>query len=164
MRKIFINISRWYKLHDYYDTAYKNLLFKNWIETIIFFDKNLSFDCIIDNTNDYKIFFYDSEIDLINQINLLNKEDIYNYGLYVSTLAAEIKEIERKEIIKTHSELPIRSKRDIVIDGNEIASILNQKPGAYIKEILNDLELAIINHLVENKKENLRDYILSKYM
>jgi len=96
LRKIFINISRWYKLHDYYDTAYKNLLFKNWIETIIFFDKNLSFDCIIDNTNDYKIFFYDSEIDLINQINLLNKEDIYYINTFEEVLIPLVHQIRIK--------------------------------------------------------------------
>lgn len=93
-----------------------------------------------------------------------NTKNVYTYGLYVSSLAAEIKGIERKVITKIHSDLPIRSRADIVLNGDDISAILNKKPGPYIKDIINDLEDKIITLKLQNKETDLKDYILAKYM
>lgn len=93
-----------------------------------------------------------------------NSENIYKYGLYISSLAAEIVGIERRKVTKIHSELPIRSRKDINITGNDISFLLKISPGPYIKEIITDLESLIISYKIQNNKEVIKDYILSKYM
>lgn len=109
------------------------------------------------------------DADTINRINEMaelefNTKNIYKYGLYVSSLAAEIRGIERRKVTTIHSSLPIRSRNDIRLNGNDIALILKKKPGPYIKEIISDLESKIISLEIKNEETDLKDYILSKYM
>ena len=41
--------------------------------------------------------------------------------------------------------------------------MLHKKPGSYITDIINDLEEKIVNLELENKKDILIEYIISKY-
>ncbi len=82
MNKIFVNVSRWYKMHDYYEFAYNELYKNNSIITYAFFErKTTDFSKIVElKENDFlKIFFYDSFNDLLNQIK--NIDNIF----YINT-------------------------------------------------------------------------------
>jgi len=112
--------------------------------------------------------FSNHEKNYIKQIKELMDKDIlddynlYKYGLYASSVAAEIKGIDKKIVSKKHSNLPIRKKNEININGNQICEILNKKQGPFLRDLFEELEFNIINKKVENNFESLKDYILNK--
>ncbi len=109
--------------------------------------------------------FTKNEKEIIKNIKLALKEDIldnnvlYKYGLYVCTLVGEIKNINRVEIVKKYNSLPIFSIKDINIKANQICEILNKEKGPFIKEIYKDLEFKILNNLLENDFNKIKDYL-----
>lgn len=109
--------------------------------------------------------FNNNEKNFIKQINeLLNKDvldnyNLYKYGLYISSIVAEIKDIDKKIVNKKYNDLVIKNKKDINITANEICEIKNQKPGAFLKTIFEDLEKSILANKVSNEKEALKKYI-----
>jgi len=113
--------------------------------------------------------FTNHEKDMIEKINHLCKKDIldnnnlYKYGLYVSLVAGEIMDIDKKDITKKYNDLYIHSQNDICLDASHLCEILNRKPGPWIKDIVNDLTYKLINKEITNEKEVLIDYIKSNY-
>jgi len=109
------------------------------------------------------------ERDTINIINKICKNkkitryELYNYGLYNVSIAAEILGINKKSIVNLDKQLSIHSKKDIDISTNEICSILNKEPGKWLKVLYNDLELKILYSKLENNKEKIKNYILKNY-
>lgn len=89
---------------------------------------------------------------------------LYKYGLYLCTVYAEIKGIPRRKINTMYSKLPILTRRDINVTGEEISMILNKPPGKYIKDILDDIEVNILNSSIGNDKEEITKYIKDKYL
>ena len=55
--------------------------------------------------------------------------------------------------------MPIKTRKDIDINANEICNILNKKPGLFLKEIFDDLEIRILNNQLNNKKEEIIEYL-----
>lgn len=100
--------------------------------------------------------------------SLIEKQDfdlyeLYNYGLYIPLVIAEINGLDKNMLTKKYMELPIKNKREIALDGNEIAKILNIKPSRQIKIIIEDLEKKIIYNELENNKNILCEYIVKNY-
>jgi len=93
----------------------------------------------------------------------LDAFNLYKYGLYVNSVAGEMKGQSTSAITKAYNELSISSRRDIAVSGEEIAQALGRQPGAYLKEIYEDLERAILYHQLENKKEDIIKYCISSY-
>ena len=93
----------------------------------------------------------------------LNRMNIYKYGLYISTVVGSIKGVSYKKINDIYSTLAINSKKDIVINGKDIADILNKKPGIYITKIMNDIEEKIVLNELNNEREILLKYIKENY-
>lgn len=89
---------------------------------------------------------------------------LYKYGLYLCTVYAEIKGISRKKLSTMYSNLPILTRKDINVTGEEISIILNKTPGKYIKDILDDIEINILNNNINNDKEEITKYIKDKYL
>lgn len=114
--------------------------------------------------------FNKNDLKTINMINELMKHDvitdydIYKYGAYISSIVAEIKEIDRKNIIARYNSLYIKSRKEIAITNGEIITVLNRKPGNYIKEIYKDIEEKIINKVLTNDYEVLKKYILENWL
>ncbi len=110
--------------------------------------------------------FNSAEKESIIKINeLLNKDildynNLYNYGLYISTIVGEIKGIDKKIINERYNNLYIHNKTDIKVEAKEICEILNKKPGKFLKDIFNDLEYKLVNKILPNDKETLCKYIL----
>lgn len=120
----------------------------------------------IDTTCDYP--FSKLEKENIKKIRLMleegiDKYTIYKYGLYISSVVGSIRKISYKKINNIYKKLPIYSKKDICINGMEIANILHTKPGNYLSDIINDIEKKIINMELENKEDVLIEYIINTY-
>ncbi len=96
--------------------------------------------------------------------NLLDKKVLYEYGLYACTLASELYDVNKKDLNEVYLELQIHSKLDIVLSPMDICEILDKKPGAFLKDLINDLEDKIINDEVLNTKESLTEYITNTYL
>ena len=60
-------------------------------------------------------------------------------------VVCEIKGYDKVKVNNIYNKLPILNKSDICISANDIAKILNRRPGAYLKEILKDIEKEILN-------------------
>jgi tRNA nucleotidyltransferase (CCA-adding enzyme) len=113
--------------------------------------------------------FCSHEKDMIKNINELLIKDIldnnvlYRYNLYELEIAASIKGIDRKKVVKKHSQLLIHNQQDIILNPIEISKLLNKEPGSYLKDILKDLEYKLINNELVNDKEIIKRYLISKY-
>ena len=113
--------------------------------------------------------FNKNELELIKNINnvyKLNNFDpytLYKYGLYVNSVAGEMKGLDIKKITESYAKLPIHSSSDIDIDSNTIMDILHKKPGKYLKDIYDDLENKILYRKLKNKNKIIKEYILENY-
>ena len=109
--------------------------------------------------------FTKNEKEIIKNIKLALKEDVldhnilYKYGLYVCTLVGEIKNIDRVDIVKKYNSLPIFSIKDINVKADQICEILNKNKGPFIKEIYKDLEYKILNNLLKNDFNEIKNYL-----
>ena len=109
--------------------------------------------------------FTKNEKEIINNIKLVSNENIldnnvlYKYGLYICTLAGEIKNISRSLIIQKYNKLPIFSLKDIDINTKQICEIFKKEPSIFIKKIYNDLEYKILNGQLENSYSKIKEYL-----
>ena len=111
------------------------------------------------NSNDY------DTIKKINEIidKPITNRILYEYGLYIVSIVANIKGISKRNITMQYNKLPIKSKHDIITTPSNIMNILSKGAGSYIKDILNDLESKILDGILENDYFILKDYILANY-
>ncbi|MDD6223687.1 MAG: CCA tRNA nucleotidyltransferase [bacterium] len=109
------------------------------------------------------------ERELIEKIQIVLDQDnydsfvLYHYGLYVNSVAAGIKNLDKKRVTFLYNALPIHSIRDIVINGKDVYEVLGRRPGGYIKAILKDIEEKILTQELDNTRDQLLDYVLKKY-
>lgn len=108
---------------------------------------------------------HDLIVDIRRALTLdnLDTKVLYQYGLYVNSVAANIKGISKKKVTYQYNHLPIKCRSDICLNGDEISSILKKKPGPYLKEIFKDLETKILSFELENRKEALITYVKVAY-
>lgn len=113
--------------------------------------------------------FNNSEKELIKSINAvlplnnLEPKILYDYGLYVNSVAGVIKGMDKKTITEAYNNLKIHTKKEINITSDEIMETLNKKPGKYLKDIYDDIENQILYNHLDNSKEAIESYILKKY-
>lgn len=84
--------------------------------------------------------------------------DLYRYGYYQCLVVANILRFPVKKLEKMQTNLPIKSRQDIVLSSTEIAKIANVT-GKDLGYLLNDLEEKIILNKVKNNRESLIKYI-----
>lgn len=118
----------------------------------------------IDFSDKYQ--FSNNKINIISNIRrILDYEFIdnivlYKYGLYSSMIAGEILGISNSYISALYKDLPIYSRRDIKIHGDEIASLLNIKDNKNISSIIEDIELSILDNKLNNNYNELCKYVI----
>ncbi len=95
--------------------------------------------------------------------DVLNYNNLYKYGLYISTIVSEIKGIDKQLVNERYNSLYIHNKTEIQIDAKEICEILNRKPDKFLSEIFSDLEYKLVNKFIENNKDSLKEYIITEY-
>ena len=113
--------------------------------------------------------FTSSEKELIKKINIvynldnLDKHVLYKYGLYVNLLAALNKGISKKDINETYQSLPIHTRSDINISVPLMCKKLKREPNSFINDIYNDLESKILDGELENNENVLLEYVVNNY-
>lgn len=113
--------------------------------------------------------FNKNELELIGDIKsalILNNMDpmaLYRYGLYVNSVAAEIKGKDIKNITESYSSLVIKCRDDIDIDSELIMELLDKAPGKYLKDIYDDIEREILYRRLSNERDKICSYIIEKY-
>ena len=116
-----------------------------------------------------KYSFTNNEKNTINKINELSDKDVldvdilYKYGLYVCSIAGDIKGIDRTLVTASYNALPIKSNVEIATQPIDIMGILNKQSGPYLKVIMEDLEYKILHSELENDENVLIDYIIKNY-
>ena len=93
--------------------------------------------------------------------NIINREVIYNYGLYLSLIGGEILGIDASLIYDLSNSLPIYQRKDLNISYNEICEVLNLSPSKKIKIIECELIKEVINGHIKNTSNDLKKYILA---
>lgn len=137
------------------------------LKDIHYTDSLVAIWAVLDVTDLYP--FTNNEKELIQnikevyQFHDLNRSNLYKYGLYVNSVVAEMKGKSVKEVTEAYNSLPIHDRCDIVVNGEDIMMALNKPSGAYLKEIFDDLEQEILYNRLENKKEEILSYCVSKY-
>lgn len=120
------------------------------------------------NAKNYR--FNKSEAETIKQVNnllkldILDKLNLYKYGLYISSIAAEIKGIDIDKINLEYNNLKIKDRNDIKITPVEICDVINEEPSAILNDILCDLEEKIIYEKLENDKNKIIEYLKKVYL
>ncbi len=113
--------------------------------------------------------FNSNEKELINNVNKviklnnLDMNTLYKYGLYVNSVAGEIKGINIKDITKEYNNLKIKSRSEIDISSDTIMEILKKEPGSYLKDVYDDLENMIIHGKLANNENSIKKYLENKY-
>ena len=144
----------------------KELEIKN-LDKVRCFSSSISIWSVLDFSDKYP--FSSNERDIINNVNIVLKKNnldpmnLYNYGLYVNSIAGEIKGINPKKITRAYVNLPIKSRREIDVEVDEIAELLHKEPGGYLKTIFEDLENAILYRRLANENGKILSYIKNKY-
>ena len=103
------------------------------------------------------------DVDTIVKSKTISKYDIYKYGLYKSTIAAEILGISKNIIVKLDRRLKIYKRSDIDITALELKGVLNKKDGKWISDVYFDLENKIIYGKLKNNKKDIIDYVVKNY-
>ena len=92
---------------------------------------------------------------------------ICNYSDYLSTepinCYVELKDVDKRLLNEKYAKIPIKSRLDIALSPIEICKILNKEAGAFLKQILKDIEDKILIGKLHNDKDSITDYIIDEY-
>ena len=90
----------------------------------------------------------------------IDKEVLFNYGLYLCLVAGSILGISKEHITELDKKVPIRHIKDIKLTSEEICSILDVKPGRVISEVYSELKIKILKDELVNDNEELKKYVI----
>jgi tRNA nucleotidyltransferase/poly(A) polymerase len=97
------------------------------------------------------------------RINKIGNFELFNYGLYLCLVAGQILNISYQNINKMYKNLPIKSMKDIDINGSEIMDILNIGPSHQISDIIKNIKVQLLCGQLKNKKSELKKYIIKEW-
>ncbi|MDQ0213672.1 tRNA nucleotidyltransferase (CCA-adding enzyme) [Oikeobacillus pervagus] len=112
---------------------------------------------------------------ILNGISLLEKRkkeswkpfDLYEYGLSLVLDVENIysitfgKKNEKGKLLTWNDELPLKSRKDLAITGNDLLNWSRMNGGPWVKEWIEAIEKAIISGEVKNEKESIREWLKS---
>lgn len=107
---------------------------------------------------------YNEAVQLAKDFNLGN-EILYKYDIKAIKLANKIraflkeKSFDEKEIDKLYDSLPIKDRKDIVLNSEQIIAITNKSQGPWLGQLISKIEMAIINGYLVNTKEEIIKFI-----
>lgn len=58
-----------------------------------------------------------------------------------------------------YNALPIKNRKDLVINGNDLMSLCNKRPGPWLKEALQLIEEAVVSGSLQNEENKLREWV-----
>ena len=104
-----------------------------------------------------------AKIRTLLKIGKIGNFELFNYGLYLCLVAGDILNIGHGIVNQRYKGLPIKSMKDIDINGFEIIKLLNVEPGKLISDIMSDVKIQILNNTLKNRKHEIKKYILGKW-
>ena len=87
---------------------------------------------------------------------------LYNNGLYLSMVASKILGEDIEDITMMYNNLPIKCKKDLVINFNDIKTLLNIDNPKLIVELINDMVNKVLNKELDNNKDTLIKYVINR--
>jgi len=111
---------------------------------------------------------YQTAAKLANSKTKFDAFDLYTYGIDLCLLAARVnymlkrEKIMQNDLMKQYENLPIQSELDLKLKPQEMMEIANKKAGAWLKEMQQQMVMAILNKELENDKEVLKQYFISQ--
>ena len=102
----------------------------------------------------------------IREVMPLNNYDpfvLFEFGLYVNSVAGEMKGLDKKKITESYNSLVIHSRKDLDITSEEIMDSLDREPGEYLGDIYDDIEKEVLYHRLNNDMCDLLNYIKKHY-
>lgn len=93
------------------------------------------------------------------ELGSIDNHMLYKYGLYITSIVASIKDIDKKKITVMYSKLPIKSRSDININIDNVCQHLDIAPGPWIKKIYELIEQKIIDGNLNNSEKDILEYI-----
>ncbi len=94
---------------------------------------------------------------------VINNETIYNKGLYISLVAADILGISKEQVREMYNNLPIMKTSDLAISFKEIEDLVDNNP-LVAKNVLNEVIRLVLNRQLVNEKEVIKEYIKDNKM
>ena len=131
------------------------------LENIKYYDNDILVWMNIDYLNRYIVSKKDKKLikDITELHGLgLTMYNIYKYGLYISSLVAQLDNIDIKDIYES---LIIKSRGDIDINTSDILNIIENKKD--IEKIYIDLEKNILEERLDNDYNIIINYLKKKY-
>ena len=110
---------------------------------------------------------YPLEKELKNRIKIItkiincgtiNSYDIYLHGLYISYVCADILKINRREIDSIYRKMPIKSSKELKVNGKIVGLITNCENNE-IKVILGEVERLVLDGKLKNNHRKIRKYL-----
>ena len=89
----------------------------------------------------------------------IDKMTLFNYGLYVCSVAGTIMGISKEEIAKMDKNMEIKSIKDIQISSDEICDILHIEPSKAIGDVYSILKDLILDGQLINDNEQLKKHL-----
>ncbi len=165
--RIFVSNNNMYGVKLLLDLGLDVELELDRLKDIKHIDSSITAWSILNVTDKYP--FSSNELELIKNVNKvlsLNNFDpmaLYKYGLYVNSIAGDIKGLNKKEITESYAALTIHSKSDLAIECSDITKALDKKPDKYLSDIYDDIIYNILYRKLANNKEDILKYVVEKY-
>jgi len=96
-----------------------------------------------------------SDIRKVMKEGPLTKWMLYQYGLYICSIAGELVGIDKKDITKAYHMLSIYKRSDLDVSTSDILNFLGVSSGAFLSELYIKLEQLVLEEKIPNQKENL---------
>ncbi len=75
-------------------------------------------------------------------------------GIYGGSLAKNI-----SRATEIYNALPIKNRKELTINGNDLISLCNKRPGPWLKEVLQLIEKAVVAGNLKNDENELREWV-----
>lgn len=97
-----------------------------------------------------------------------NRQILYKTGLQIALDVETVMEclgypINFKTVQTLYQELPIYSKNDMKIDGNDLQVVLNRKPGKWLGDLMTEIEATILSGELPNEKSIIVEWVSTNY-
>ncbi|WP_461200632.1 CCA tRNA nucleotidyltransferase [Anoxybacillus sp. TBDG-1] len=90
-------------------------------------------------------------------------DTLYEYGPYIPHIERIRAAFEHDEphvhlLLKRWEALPIRNRKELAINGNDLLTLFERKAGPWLATMIENIERAVLHRKVENEKEKLKEW------
>lgn len=108
----------------------------------------------IETKEQFKMFVYDYDITLIENVlsasEVLMENDIQGFQPLI---------VNHQTINEINHQLPMNNRKEMNVNGGVIMSHLNKKSGPWLKDVLRQIEIAIVTDKVNNKETEILKWV-----